>query len=394
MRLDIEACLDGQPVAATAAMGSVGYGGYGDDHATTAMRSADAGATSMLPPMNPDDGGYGYGYDDRPDRRRQRKSNTSTILLVVAAVLVLVGAVLIGKWVSSGGVNNESVPVPNLIGQTQADAQKQLTNSDLKLGTVTQKPCEDQPKGKICDQDPDPTNKVDKNSAVNLVVSTGAPKVALPDVQGLTFDKAKEQLEAKGFVVEKETQESDQRPDVVIGQDPKGDTELEKGATITLTVAVEKAKSTVPDVSNKSCDEAKAQMQQNGLKGDCVEVDTQDQNLVGKVIQTTPQAGAQADKGSTVQIQIGKSSQPQQTQVPGNLQGMSVKDAKKALQDAGLNVGNIAGSQDDDAQVINSDPAPGSTVNRGQTVNLIAFKNGNNNGGNNGGGGFFGGGGG
>lgn len=50
MRLDIEACLDGQPVGATAAMGSVGYGGYGDDQATTAMRSADAGATSMLPP--------------------------------------------------------------------------------------------------------------------------------------------------------------------------------------------------------------------------------------------------------------------------------------------------------------------------------------------------------
>src|SRR6478609_5487741 len=70
MRLDIEACLDGQPVAATAAMGSVGYGGYGDDQATTAMRSADAGAMSMLPPMNRDDGGYGY--DDRPDRRRQK----------------------------------------------------------------------------------------------------------------------------------------------------------------------------------------------------------------------------------------------------------------------------------------------------------------------------------
>ncbi|MET7657053.1 Stk1 family PASTA domain-containing Ser/Thr kinase, partial [Streptomyces sp. NPDC005486] len=193
MRLDIEACLDGQPVGATAAMGSVGYGGYGDDQATTAMRSADAGATSMLPPMNPDDGGYGY--DDRPDRRRQKKSNTSTILLVVAAVLVLVGAVLIGKWVFSGGVNNDTVPVPSLLGQTQADAQKQLTNSDLKLGTVTQKACEDQPKGKICDQDPDPATKVDKDSTVNLVVSTGAPKVAVPNVIDKDVETATKQLE-------------------------------------------------------------------------------------------------------------------------------------------------------------------------------------------------------
>ncbi|WP_405628593.1 Stk1 family PASTA domain-containing Ser/Thr kinase [Streptomyces sp. NBC_00016] len=387
MRLDIEACLDGQPVGATAAMGSVGYGGYGDDQATTAMRSADAGATSMLPPMNPDDGGYGY--DDRPDRRRQKKSNASTILLVVAAVLVLVGAVLIGKWVFSGGVNNESVAVPNLVGQVQADAAKQLTNSDLKLGTVTQKACEDQPKGKICDQDPKATTKVDKDSTVNLVVSTGAPKVAVPNVIDKDVEAATKQLEDKGFEVETKQTESSQEPGTVLSQDPDPATELEKGSTVTLEVAKAEEKATVPDVSSKSCDDAKAQMEQNDLKGNCVEVDTQDQNQVGKVIQTVPAIGSQADKGSTVQIQIGKSTQ---TQVPSNLQGLSVKDAKQALQDAGLTVGNITGNSDDDAQVISSDPAPGSTVNKGQTVNLVAFKNGdNNNGGNNGGVNFFGG---
>ncbi|MFD9391444.1 Stk1 family PASTA domain-containing Ser/Thr kinase [Streptomyces sp. NPDC060000] len=386
MRLDIEACLDGQPVGATAAMGSVGYGGYGNDQATTAMRSADAGATSMLPPMNPDDGGYGY--DDRPDRRRQKKSNASTILLVVAAVLVLVGAVLIGKWVFSGGVNNGSVAVPSLLGQTQADAAKQLTNSDLKLGTVTQKPCEDQPKGKICDQDPKPATKVDKDTTVNLVVSAGAPKVAVPNVIDKDVEAATKQLKDKGFEVETKQTESSQEPGTVLSQDPDPATELEKGSTVTLEVAKAEQKATVPDVSNKSCDDAKAQMEQNDLKGNCVEVDTQDQNQVGKVIQTVPSIGSQADKGSTVQIQIGRSTQ---TQVPNNLQGLSVKDAKKALQDAGLNVGSITGNSDDDAQVISSDPAPGSTVNKGQTVNLIAVKNGNNNGGNNGGTNFFGG---
>ncbi|OQR60645.1 serine/threonine protein kinase [Streptomyces maremycinicus] len=389
MRLDIEACLDGQPVGATAAMGSVGYGGYGDDQATTALRSTDAGATSMLPPMNPDDGGYGY--DDRPDRRRQKKSNASTILLVVAAVLVLVGAVLIGKWVFSGGVNNESVAVPNLVGQVRADAEKQLTNSDLKLGTVTEKPCADQSKGKICDQDPDAATKVDKDSTVNLVVSTGAPKVAVPSVLGKSLEDAKALLEGDqyGLVVETKTQVSTEQEGTVLEQSLKLGKEVEKGTTITLTIAKAEEKATVPDVSNKSCDDAKAQMEQNDLKGNCVEVDTQDQNQVGKVIQTVPSIGSQADKGSTVQIQIGKSSQ---TQVPANLQGMTVKDAKQALQNAGLTVGNIAGNSDDDAQVVSSDPAPGSTVNKGQTVNLIAVKNGdNNNGGNNGGINFFGG---
>ncbi|GGR74422.1 putative serine/threonine-protein kinase [Streptomyces humidus] len=395
MRLDIEACLDGQPVAATAAMGSVGYGsygGYGDDQATTALR-ADAGATSMLPPMNPDDGGYGY--DDRPDRRRQKKSNTSTILLVLAAVLVLVGAILIGKWVFTGdGAADKAFPVPNFVNKSQAEALTMAKNSELKP-VFTKKPCESTAKGNICSQDPALGKTVNKGDTINLVVSTGAPKVVVPTVLGKSLDEAKALLEGDQYQFEIKTKEevSTEKEGTVTGQNPRLGTEVEKGTTITLTVAKAEEKATVPDVSNKSCDEAKAQMEQNSLKGDCVEVDTQDQNQVGKVVQTVPSIGSQADKGSKVQIQIGKSSQPEQTQVPGNLQGMSVKDAKQALQNAGLNVGNIAGSSDDDAQVISSDPAPGSTVNKGQTVNLIAIKNGGG-GGNNNGGGFFGGGGG
>ncbi|MFH9858765.1 Stk1 family PASTA domain-containing Ser/Thr kinase [Streptomyces sp. NPDC017202] len=390
MRADIEACLDGQPVAATAAMGSVGYGGYPDDQPTTALRSTDGGATSMMPPVNPDGGGFGY--DDRPDRRRQKKSNTSTILLILAAVLVLVGAILIGKWVfSGGGTGNDTVTVPTLIGKTQAEATQQLTNIDLKVGTVTQKPCEDQAKGNICDQDPDPKAEVDKESAVNLVVSTGAPKVAVPSVLGKSLDDAKSILEGDQYqlVVDTKNEISTEEPGTVLDQDPKLGSEVEKGSKVTLTIAKAEDKATVPDVLNQSCDQAKAQMQANNLVGNCTEVETQDQNLVGKVISTTPSANSKATKGSQVQIQIGKAPENQQTQVPGNLQGMKLKDAKKALQDAGLNVGNVT-VNDDNATVINSDPAPGSTVNKGQTVNLVTI-GGGGNGGNDGGGGFFGG---
>ncbi|MGV9942574.1 Stk1 family PASTA domain-containing Ser/Thr kinase [Streptomyces sp. NPDC003401] len=393
MRADIEACLDGQPVAATAAMGSVGYGGYPNDQPTTALRSADGGATSMMPPVNPDDGGFGY--DDRPDRRRQKKSNTSTILLVVAAVLVLVGAILIGKWAFSGNGNgNDTVTVPTLVGKTQAEATQQLTNVDLKVGTVTQKPCEDQAKGNICEQDPAPKAEVDKQSTVNLVVSTGAPKVAVPSVLGKSLEDAKKVLEGDQYelVVETKDEISSEEPGTVLDQDPKLGSEVEKGSKVTLTIAKAEDKATVPDVLNQSCDQAKAQMQANNLVGNCTEVETQDQNLVGKVISTTPQANSKATKGSQVQIQIGKAPENQQTQVPGNLQGMKLKDAKKALQDAGLNVGNVT-VDDDNATVINSDPAPGSTVNKGQTVNLITIGGGGggNNGGNNGGTVFFGG---
>jgi eukaryotic-like serine/threonine-protein kinase len=391
MRMDIEACLDGQPVAATAAMGSVGYGGYPDDQPTTALRATDAGATSMLPPMNPDDGGYGY--DDRVDRRRQKKSNTSTILLVVAGILVLVGAILIGKWVFSGngGVGNDTVPVPNLVSLSESDAKNQLTNSDLKVGTVTKKPCEAQAKGNVCSQDPAAKTDVKKNSTVNLVVSSGAPKVTVPDVRGLTYDKAKSQLEDKGFVVEQKTQESSQTPGIVLSQSPKGDTEKEKGTTITLTVAKAPETVAVPDVTGQSCDDAKSALQDVGLNGNCVNTPTNDDNQVNKVISTNPTNGTQVKKNTAVQINIGQKQQNNQVQVP-NIQGQTLKNVKQALQQAGLQVGNINGSQDDNAIVFASDPSQGSTVDRGTPVNLTTVGgNGGNNGGNNGGTNFFGG---
>jgi serine/threonine-protein kinase len=390
MRMDIEACLDGQPVAATAALGSVGYGGYGDDQATTALRS-DAGATTMLPPMNPDDGGYGY--DDRPDRRRQqkKKTNTSTILLVVAAVLVLVGAILIGKWAFSGNDSaDQPFAAPNLIGQTVATAKTMAANVDLKV-TTTEKTCEDQPKGKVCSQDPGKGADVKKGDTINLVVSTGAPKVVVPSVVGQSVDDATSTLTADKYQFKVETKQkvSGEDPGTVLEQDPVLGTQVEKGTVITLTVAKAEEKSTVPDVSGKTCDEAKAQMTANNLVGNCSEVDTNDSNLVGKVVSTDPQANTQVDKNSTVNIQIGKSTQ---TQVP-NVVTQTVKNAKQILQQNGFtNIQFADGSdQSDNAIVTAVDPGAGNTVDPANTtITLTTVGTGNNNGGNNGGG-FFGG---
>jgi serine/threonine-protein kinase len=395
MRADIEACLDGQPVAATAAMGSVGYGGYPDDQATTALRSQDAGATTMLPPMNGDDG---YGYDDRQGRRRQqKKNNTSTILLVVAGVLVLVGAILIGRWMFAGGdTGGNTLKAPNFVGQTEKEARQAANNVDLKV-TTTQKACENQKTGNVCSQNPAAEAPVKKGDTIALVISTGAPKVSVPDVTGLQFNEAKAQLEEKGFEVERKNEESDRKPGVVISQDPDSG-KLEKGSTVTLTVAKEAEKSVVPTVAGRSCDDAKAQMEANDLVGTCTDVETDDNNLVGKVIATNPEAGTELNPGDTVTIQIGKKAEEKKAKVP-NVVGQTVGQAKQILQQNGFtNIQFAQGSdQSDTALVTDQDPDGGNDAVPSQTTITLASVSfgGNNNGGNdnggNNGGGFFGG---
>lgn len=244
MRADIEACLDGRPVAATAAMGAAGYGGYdgyGQDQPTTALRAADqhGAQTSMLPPVNPDDGGYGY--DDRPDRRRQKKSNTSTILLIAAGILVLIGAILIGKSVFGGdNSDNGKVDVPNMVGSTVGEAKDLATNAGVLLKVGSREPCEDQPNGKICSQTPK-DGQMRENETVTVVVSTGAPKIEVPDVTNQSEDEARKTLEEKGFTVSVVASESaDAEPDTVLDQKPKGGTKAERDSEVKITVAREK----------------------------------------------------------------------------------------------------------------------------------------------------------
>ncbi|GGV02400.1 putative serine/threonine-protein kinase [Streptomyces filipinensis] len=392
MRADIEACLDGQPVAATAAMGAVGYGGYPDDQPTTALRpDAGAGATSMLPPMNPDDGGYGY--DDGPGRRgrQQKKSNTSTILLVVAGILVLIGAILIGKWVASDhNTGDDKVPVPSFVSQPEKTARKMAENVGLKV-SITRKPCDDQAKGNVCDQNPAAKTDVAKGTTVDLTVSTGAPRVTVPDVRGAPFSDAESQLKEKGFNVEKQTQVSDRTPDVVIDQDPKGGASRQKGTTITLTVAKPADKVTVPnDLVGKSCDDAKTELAQLGLSPTCSNTPTTNQDEDGKVTGSNPQPGEQVNKNTPITLTVGQFQQGQQTQgqVP-SVTGQTLKQAQQILQQSGYTNIQVNGPNDDKARVLQQTPPAGTQADPGSTQIVLTTLD--LGGGNNDNGGFLGG---
>jgi serine/threonine-protein kinase len=351
----------------------------------------------MLPPMNPDGGGY----DDRPDRRRQqKKSNTSTILLVVAGLLVLVGAILIGKWAfTDQNTDDGKVTVPSFVGHPEKTARRMAGNVDLKV-SVTKKECENQATGNVCSQDPEQGEKVDKNTTINLVVSTGAPKVTVPDVRGIQFDQAQAQLEEKGFDVDKKTQVSAQTPGVVITQDPNGGTSKEKGTTITLTVAKAEEKVAVPDVTGKSCDEAKAELQSKGLVPTCNDTPVSDPAQNGKVQNTNPAAGQQVSKNTPVAVNVGKAQEQQKTQVP-DVRGRTVAVAKQMLNAAGFtNIQFAPGSDGSDAAfVTGQDPKGNDKVDdpAGTTITLttVGFGNGNNGGnggnGNDGGTNLFGG---
>ncbi|MCL7379482.1 Stk1 family PASTA domain-containing Ser/Thr kinase [Streptomyces sp. 35G-GA-8] len=393
MRADIEACLDGQPVAATAAMGAVGYGGGGyggpSDQPTTAMRQGDPGGqTSMLPPVGPDDG-YG-GYDDRPARRRQKKSNTSTILLAVAGVLVLVGAILVGKAVFGGETGTSQLDVPQFVGKTLTEAQELADNASVKVAQSGSERC-DVPKGSICSQIP-ASGKMSQGETIQVVVSEGAPQVKVPDVTDKQKDKATDILEGENFQVDYKTEESEEDPGTVLAQDPEGGSMVEKASKITLTIATQ-SQVPVPPVVTGLYDDAQNQLQQLGFT--VVRNDVDSEQPLGTVLEQDPQGGTKAAKGSQVTLKVSKGPKQEKVTIPGDIRGKTFGEVQGILQGQGLNVALAPNSPNDpNAVVINSDPQPGAQVNKNDTVTLTTVGGqGNNNGGGNngGGGGFFGG---
>ncbi|MET7648798.1 Stk1 family PASTA domain-containing Ser/Thr kinase [Streptomyces sp. NPDC005426] len=385
MRADIEACLDGQPVAATAAMGAAGYGGYGgydNDQPTTALRPTDPNGaqTSMLPPVNPDDGGYGY--DDRPDRRRQKKGNTSTILLVIAGILVLIGAVLIGKSVFGGdGGDSGTFKAPNMVGATFKEAQRLADNTNTVVKAGPEEECEDQPAGKICRQTPTKDEQVSDGDTITVFVSSGAPKVSVPDVTEKSEANARKVLEEQGFTVTVNSVESsDAEPGTVVEQSPKGNAKAEKNSEVKLSIATEKLL-LLPPVDGRSWDAALAQLTNLGFTN-IAKNEVDNEKPAGEVVGQSPEANKRIAKDSPIILQVSKGpTQPATVAVP-EVRMKKVSQARQELAQAGFTNIQIAEGNpgDDNAIVTGLDPQPGTQADPATTTITLSTIGGNGNG--------------
>src|SRR5262249_19122622 len=74
---------------------------------------------------------------------------------------------------------------PNGVGPTQAAPTSAITNANLIVGAVTTASSTTVPAGSIISQNPTAGTQIAIGSTVTLVVSSGAPQVAVPNVVGL-----------------------------------------------------------------------------------------------------------------------------------------------------------------------------------------------------------------
>lgn len=144
-------------------------------------------------------------------------------------------------------------------------------------------------------------------SQVTLQISSGANGVSLPRVEGLSRAEATAKLESEGFVVNISQTNSDTVPrDQVISQNPEAETRLARGTIIELVISLgaEVVEVQVPDIRNKTEDEAIRMLEEIGLTGTAVDLEYSDTIEEGRVTYQNYSPNVTVKSGTEIEFKL------------------------------------------------------------------------------------------
>jgi beta-lactam-binding protein with PASTA domain/tRNA A-37 threonylcarbamoyl transferase component Bud32 len=147
--------------------------------------------------------------------------------------------------------------------------------------------------------------EVVRGTRITLFVSEGPEQVAVPPVIGLSSESAEAELRAAGLAVAVEEQESEETEGTVIDQSPGSGTEVDIGATVTITVSTGIETVDVPNVVGLRPGAAEGQIGAAGLTAVRSERTVTDPAQDGVVIDQRPGAGVELEPGGQVLIVVG-----------------------------------------------------------------------------------------
>ena len=282
-------------------------------------------------------------------------------------VLAGVGGYLLYHQINDKIGSNASVAVDNYQGMTQEQAVQKVHAAGL--GTVLKRQDSTQGEfGLVVGQDPSPGTRVDKKSNVTLLVGSGPPKHAVPNVVG------KSETDAIGALADLRLKwktlqvPSDHAAGTVLAQDPKPGVKVTEGTVVHFNVSKGPQPIAVPNVVGMTSDSASSTLQAQGFAVKSVQVESQQPG--GVVVAQDPSANTSAAKGSTVTISISKG--PKTTAVP-DVTSEDVQSAGNDLHSAGFNVHVVRQPTSDptlDGIVMSQDPGGGTQAKPGTVVTL------------------------
>ena len=273
--------------------------------------------------------------DEEQEEPKNKMSKKKKIIITIAIILGIILIPIIGffgtKALMDAGVPKD-VDLPNLVGKTLEEANKEIEGTDITL-EQTEEFNADVEAGKIISQDPPYVDgyTVKENSTIKIVISKGTEKAVVENVKGKTYEEAVQILEKANLKVERVDQTSQTvEAGIVIDQEPNGDEEVNAGDTVKLYVSsgtgIKQVE--VENVVGKTEEEATSILTKAGLKVN-VGYKEDSSKATDTVLSQDVTAGEKVDEGTTVTIVVNTYRKPQEAiiyvkvkdLVPASLQG-------------------------------------------------------------------------
>ncbi|WP_346183269.1 Stk1 family PASTA domain-containing Ser/Thr kinase [Streptomyces osmaniensis] len=267
-----------------------------------------------------------------PSHRPRTSRRPRGPMMIVAAVLLVLG-LGVGVWYINSG---QFTQVPPLLSKTEAQARDRLEDAGLDVGKVERAYSDTVKRGTVISTDPGTGARIRHNDSVKLVISQGPETVKVPDIEGYPLAKARTELKESGLqpgMVKREFNDDVTRGSV-LSADPGTGTEVRSGSAITLIVS-KGSPVDVPDVTGEDPADARAELEEAGLKVKIASARVNSEFDAGQVAQQSLTEGKQAAEGDTVTLTLSKG--PEMIEVP-DVVGDSVDDAKSQLEAAGFEV--------------------------------------------------------
>jgi beta-lactam-binding protein with PASTA domain len=261
-----------------------------------------------------------------------------------------------------------TVSIPDVSGIPVAEARERLAERGLEA-RVREVEVE-QPEGEVVRQTPGPGREVPRDTAVVLVVSSGPPRVEVPDVIGLSRGRAEAQLRETGLDVELRTRSATEPAGTVLELDPDAGSRVEPESTVRVVVAVEPEPVLVrvARVVGLPVAQARARLREQGLRSTVTRI--QSSRPAGTVVRQSPRAGTSAREGEVVGLEV--ASGPALVAVP-DVVGLDEASAREELEAAGFVVAVLEEETSDpgaDGTVLAQSPRGGSRVEKGANVSI------------------------
>ncbi|MCM1307716.1 MAG: InlB B-repeat-containing protein [Butyrivibrio sp.] len=199
--------------------------------------------------------------------------------------------------------------VPDVVYFTEEEAVAKLDARGLG-NVIKYEESDNVAEGCVISQSIPAGTKGDKDTKVELTVSSGPPKFDMIDVVGKQHKDAEEQLHELGLIVTVDyVYNEEYELGTVVGQSEKKGAKVYKGCEIRITVVSDEALIKVPSVIGRTYDEAVELIEASGLKVEknevydgAVEADT--------VISQTPAAESSQKKDTKILLTVSLGKQP------------------------------------------------------------------------------------